>query len=460
MHELCYQALNALIDFNLKLPDSDAWDGEFRDGLSDLISGIAPESGRPASDVLDQAVNEIFPFTLKNAHPKCFGFVPSSPTWPSVVADLLASGFNPNACTWLVASGPTHVELEVIDWIKSWIGYPESAGGLMTSGSSVASIEAFAAAREASGNPDKATVYLSDQTHGSLIRAARVIGISPDRIRIIPSDDDFAVDLDELNTAVCDDLANGFHPILLSANAGTTATGTVDPLERIAQLCEKHGIWFHVDAAYGGFACVTQQGKQILRGIDRADSITLDAHKWFFQSYESGVLLVRDNASLEQCFGMRPDILQDTVWGANHPNIANRGVQLTRSFRALKLWMSIHVFGLQAFRGAIESGMTIARQAERYIDSSATLEKMNNVVLSVLCFRFNPKSATLSEAEIEEKNRAILVRVFWDDNAFISSTLLRGTFCLRMCIVNHTTTWNDVEETLKAIENFGSQSLK
>ena len=255
------------------------------------------------------------------------------------------------------------------------------------------------------------------------------------------------------------DRAAGFNPIAVCANAGAASTGAIDPLEAMAGFCEAEGIWLHVDAAYGGFAIVTNQGKGLLRGIERADSIGLDAHKWFFQPYEAGCLLVKDGRTLERAFEVHHDVLQDTIWGADHPNFADRGLQLSRSFRALKVWMSIQTFGMGAFRRAVSKGMELAARAEEYVQASPTLEIMNPASLGIVCFRVNPTDADLNKEALEEINRNVLARVFWEDPAFISSTLLRGTFSLRLCIMNHTTTWDDVRQTLEAIERFGRDAL-
>ena len=359
MLDLASNVTEILVDRIKALPAEDAWDGEFRQELDDLLMQPAPEGGRPAAEVIEQAASGILSLALRHQHPRCFGFVPSSPTWPGVLADFLAAGFNNNICTWLVASGPSQIELVVIDWVRNWLGYPETSGGLLTSGSSAGSVEAFVAAREAAGHPELATVYMSDQSHYALVRAAMVVGVRLECIRKIPSDESFCLDMEALANAVAEDRAAGFSPILIAANAGTTGTGAVDPLEAMADYCEANSIWFHVDAAYGGFACVTERGRKLMQGIERADSITLDAHKWFFQPYEASILMVKDLRTLEDVFGMCPDILQDTVWGANHPNIANRGIQLSRSFRALKIWMSVQTFGMAAFRKSVLNGFEL-----------------------------------------------------------------------------------------------------
>ena len=459
MLDLARRAAELVVERIESLPGENAWEGEFRQALEDQLMEAPPEDGRPAAEVIERAAREVLPLTARNDHPRFFGFIPSSPTWPGVVADFMAAGYHINQCTWLVASGPSQLELVVIDWFRRWIGYPEGAGGLFTSGGSAASVDAFVAAREAAGHPERATLYMSDQSHSALSRAAMIVGVRRDRIRMVPSDSHFRMDMDALARAVAEDRDAGLTPIAVAANAGTTGTGAIDRLEEMADFCAAEDLWLHVDAAYGGFAVVTERGKGLLRGIERADSIGLDAHKWFFQPYEAGCLLVKDENTLKDAFAVRPDILQDTVWGANHPNFSNLGLQLSRSVRALKVWMSVQTFGMAAFRRAVSKGMELSARAEEYVQASPLLEALSAASLGIICFRVDPAEGTLEEAALEEVNRIVLARMFWDDRAFMSSTMVRGTLALRMCIVNHTTTWDDVRETLEAVERFGKEAL-
>ncbi|MYH48134.1 MAG: aminotransferase class I/II-fold pyridoxal phosphate-dependent enzyme [Gammaproteobacteria bacterium] len=458
MLALARETAELLVERIANLPSEGAWDGEFKQGLDHLMVE-PPEDGSPAADVLRRATRDILPLTLRLDHPRCFGFVPSSPTWPGVLADFIAAGYNANTISWLVASGPSQIELVVVDWMRRWLGYPGSAGGLMTSGGSAAALDAFVAAREAAGNPERAAVYMSDQSHSAQIRAARIVGVRPECVRRVTSDGHFRLDMEALADAVAGDRAAGLHPIAVCANAGAGSTGAIDPLEPMADYCEAENIWMHVDAAYGGFAAITEKGRKLLKGIERADSIGLDAHKWFFQPYEAGCLLVKDAETLEHAFRVPHDMLQDSVWGANHPNFSDRGLQHSRLFRALKIWMSVQTFGMAAFRRAVSLGMELAGRAEDYISASPVLEGMTRASLGIVCFRVNPTGGGLDEASLDAINRKVLSRVFWEDRAFMSSTLVARRFALRMCILNHTTTWDDVRETLKTAERFGTEAL-
>ena len=372
----------------------------------------------------------------------------------------MSAAFNINNCVWLISSGPSAIELLVIQWFRSWIGYADTAGGTFTSGGSAAALDAFVAAREHAGSPQNATVYMSDQSHSAQIRAAKIIGVHRDNIRLIPCDDEYRMDQDLLATQILEDRDQVFHPIVVSANAGTSNTGSIDPLHAIADLCERENVWFYVDAAYGGFAIVTPRGNQLLDGIERADSVSVDAHKWFFQPYEAGCLLVKNLEKLEKPFEFKHDVLQDTIWGANHPNFSDRGSQLSRSTRAIKVWVSVKTFGMRLFRETISRNMDFALTAEDYVERSTTLELLCPVSLSIICFRVNPGSANLDEEALNDINYAVLYNMFWNDRAFLSSTTLNEKTTLRLCIVNHSTTWEDVLETLKHIEQFGLQTIE
>ena len=458
MRKLAERVTEVLVDRHATVSSTLAWDGEFREILEKELGGPPPEHGRAAEAVIEQVVQHVLPYAARLDHPRFFGFIPSSTTWPGVLADFLASGYNINSCTWLVSSGTSQLELVVTDWMRSWIGYPETAGGLLTSGGSAASVEALVAAREAAKSPMQPAVYMSDQSHSALKRAAVIIGVPRENIRLVPTDEDFRLDVIELKRLVGEDRSAGVKPIAVCANAGSPSTGSIDPLKSLADFCSSEGIWLHVDAAYGGFALLTEEGKSLLEGIDRADSVGLDAHKWFFQPYEVGALLVKNMAHLEDVFSMKHDVLQDTIWGANHPNFADRGLQLSRTARALKVWMSVHTFGLAEFRSAIQRGMVFALRAVSYIESNPTLELMTQASLSIVCFRVNPGDG-IDEESLDEINRKVLALLFWDELAFISSTTLKGVFSLRMCIINHTTTWEDVQNSLDRVVQLGTDAL-
>jgi glutamate/tyrosine decarboxylase-like PLP-dependent enzyme len=372
---------------------------------------------------------------------------------------MLATGFNVFQGTWLESAGPSQLELVVMDWFREWLGFPEQGGGLLTSGGSAANLGALVAAREWAGNPDRPILYVSDQGHSSLERAARIVGMPHEDVRRIPTDADFRIDVSALRRAVKEDRAAGYDPLFVCGNAGATNTGAIDPLSSLAEVGREEGLWFHVDGAYGGFAILAPRERDAFSGIEAADSVTLDPHKWLFQPYETGCLMVRDTRLLEKAFRILPEYLQDTALGREHVNFADRGIQLTRGFRALKVWMSIQTLGLKAFREAIQVGIDHARDAEEYIHRSTHLEMLGPASLGIVCFRFHDPELSLGAEELENLNLAIQEEIVGSGQAMMSSTRLRGIFSLRLSILNYRSTWEDVRQTLETVMNVGRRRV-
>jgi glutamate/tyrosine decarboxylase-like PLP-dependent enzyme len=457
MRRLADAATASLVARFEGLRESAPWRGAARAALEPLLAGPPPEEGQDPLAVLQRAVEDVLPVAARVDHPRFLAFVPSAPTWPGVIADYLAAGFNIFQGTWLGSAGPSQVELVVIDWFRQWIGYPASAGGLFTSGGSAAILDALVAAREHAGAPERPALFMSDQTHSAVERAARIIGLRADGIFKLPSDAQYRLSPAALADSIRAARAAGFSPVAVCANAGTTNTGAIDPLPEIADVCAAERIWLHVDGAYGGFAVLSERGKGLLEGMERADSISLDAHKWLYQPFEAGCLMVRDVATLTRTFGVNPDYLQDTQLGLEQVNFADRGYQLTRSFRALKVWMSVQTFGLGAFRAAIARTIELAERAGEKVRRHADLELLSPPSLGVLCFRYRPAGPGWSEDELAKLNETIQQRVIDSGTAMISSTRLRGAWSLRLCILSHQTTWDDLEQTLERIASFGRE---
>ena len=459
MRRLGYAAVDLIVERWTTLRDDPAWAGATREEMEARFRETAPEEGSPPLDVMERAAKEVLQYAGRNDHPRFFAFVPSSPTWPTVMADMLAAGFNVFQGTWLESAGPSQIELVVLDWFRDWLGLPATTGGIFTSGGSAANLDALVTARASRGYPADAVLYQSDQAHSSLARAARIAGFRPDAVRSIPTDDEYRLDLDALRHVIHRDRAAGLNPLLVTANGGATNTGVVDPLRELGELCREEGLWMHVDAAYGGFAVLTEEGRIALDGIDLADSVTLDPHKWLFQSYETGCLLVRNTSDLDAAFSTSPEYLQDTQMGRDHVNFGERGLQLSRSFRALKVWMSIKSFGVGAFRSAIQASIDLAREGERYVLDSTSLELLSPATLGVVCYRFDPPDHSLEPAGLEELNVRIQERIVASGYAMVSSTRLRGAYSLRICVMNCTSTLEDVLGTLRRVEEIGWELL-
>ena len=329
------------------------------------LGGGPPEEPAGYAAVLERVMRDVLPFTSRTDHPGYFAFVPSFTSWPAALAELTAAAANPYCGAWMESAGPTQVELEVIDWFRGWLGLPPGTAGLLVTGGSAANLTALLVAREAAGGPSADSVlYVSDQAHSSLARTARAMGLAAGQVRVLPTDGRWRLAPETVAAAVRRDRDSGRVPFALCASAGSTNTGAVDPLDRLADVCAAERLWLHVDAAYGGFAALTGKGRALLAGLDRADSVTLDPHKWLFQPMECGSVLVRDGALLERTFAIHPDYLDDLgARGDGEVNLADRGLQLSRGFRALKVWMSVQTFGVAAFRSALQNGLDLAELA-------------------------------------------------------------------------------------------------
>ncbi len=452
-----YEAIDRIVERWRALGDGPAWRSATRDVTEPLLDGPPPEEGTELEGLLATIAEDVMPLAGRIDHPRFMAFIPSSPTWASFLASVLTDGYNVFQGTWLESAGPSQIEVTVTDWFRRWMGYPAEAGGLFVSGGSAANLIALVAAREAAGNPERGTMYLSDQGHSSLLRAARIAGIPDDRVRIVPTDDRARIRPDRLRRAIRRDKARGSRPFFLVGSAGATNTGAIDPLSELALVARAEGLWFHVDAAYGGFAALDPESRPRLEGVERSDSVTLDPHKWFFQPYETGCLLVRDVARLEEAFRIAPEYLQDAEWGPKNVNFSDRGIQLTRSFRALRVWLSVHRYGLAAHREAIARAIAIARRTADRVSEEAELELLAPHSLGIVCFRYRGAGAALAEAELGTLNGRIQASVVESGHAMISSTVLNGRFSLRFCVMNARTTERDVHGVLDRILRVGRE---
>jgi glutamate/tyrosine decarboxylase-like PLP-dependent enzyme len=419
-----------------------------------LIDRGAPGEGTEFETLLATLRDGVFPHAAREPHPGFIAYVPSCPTFPAVLGDWLATGFNFFAGVWPVAAGPNEIELVVLDWFRQWLGMADGTGGLLTSGGSGANLTAMIAARHRATAGDasiiaKLTVYASDQVHSSVTRAAWLAGIPRENVRLLASDDECRLRVDALRGAIASDRASGLTPLMVVANAGTTNTGSVDPMHEIAALCEQENVWMHVDAAYGGFAVLTDSGRRALAGIERADSVTLDPHKWLFVPFECGCLLVRDPQRLKSAFQILPEYLADVQGGHEAVNFADYGEQLTRYSRAIKVWMSVRYFGTDAIRDAIDRGMMLARRLEERIRETPELEIVSPARFGIVCFRARPRQ--VDAADLDALNERVLARVVGEGRYFISSTRLRGAFSLRACILGFRTAEEDVDGLVRAV---------
>ncbi len=412
------------------------------------LGGGPPEEPAGYAAVLERVMRDVLPFTSRTDHPGYFAFVPSFTSWPAALAELTAAAANPYCGAWMESAGPTQVELEVIDWFRGWLGLPPGTAGLLVTGGSAANLTALLVAREAAGGPSADSVlYVSDQAHSSLARTARAMGLAAGQVRVLPTDGRWRLAPETVAAAVRRDRDSGRVPFALCASAGSTNTGAVDPLDRLADVCAAERLWLHVDAAYGGFAALTAKGRALLAGLDRADSVTLDPHKWLFQPMECGSVLVRDGTLLERTFAIHPDYLDDLgARGDGEVNLADRGLQLSRGFRALKVWMSVQTFGVAAFRSALQTGLDLAGLAGSLVREHPHLTLLAPAELGIICFRREWPGC--DEAETERRGLELIDALERTGQALVSSTRLAGRHAIRLCVLNPTSTEADVRSVI------------
>jgi len=425
-----------------------------RELAEQMMNVPAPTAPQAADAILREFSDTIEPYPFGNGHPRFWGWVNSPPAVMGVFADALAAAMNPSCAGGNHAA--IYVERQVIGWLREILGFPASAMGLLVSGGSMATLTALAVARHtkcgvdvrADGLRAAATpfaFYMTDQGHTCARKAIELLGFGHRTIRTIPTTDEYRMDVDALNRVIVDDVTNGVTPVAVVATMGTTNTGSIDDLEGIADVCARHAVWMHVDAAYGGPAVLLPQFAAAARGLARADSAALDPHKWMFVPVEAGFVAVRDADAMRSAFSLVPPYIRTAgsptgVYGL--PWFSEYGFQQTRGFRALKVWMTMKQFGLDGLRAAVAENIALARYLAERIAALPQFELVSTGELSVVCFRDRADDAT---------NRALLDRLQLGGDVFITSTELGGRFVLRACIVNHRSTRADVDRLIAAI---------
>jgi len=448
MRVLGYLAVDMVVDHLVNRDREPAIAERSRAELERLIGGPLPEEPGDARAALETIRKSIFTSMQHGDHPRYFSRVPGPSSFAAVVGDWLAIGFNAMAASWGGGSGPTVAELVVLDWLRQMLGLPPQSDGILVSGGSMANFTAFAAAFAMKG---KGRVYLNDQTHSSIRRNLEALGLGADDIKVMPTQGSLAYDMTSLRAAIADDRRAGMTPVMIIANAGTTNTGACDPMNEIADLCVAENLWMHVDGAYGGPAAFTVRGRALMQGFERADSLVLDPHKWLFQPYDAGCVLVRHPGALERAFSMNPEYLKDVTGADDEPNLRNRSLELTRRSRAIKLWMTFRTHGARRLVEAIDRGISLAEFAEAEIRRQAeTWELVTPAQIGIVTF-------ALRNAQPGQHAR-LVKEITASGYASLSSTEILGRSVLRLCIINPLTSEDDIRETLRRLAQIASSS--
>jgi glutamate/tyrosine decarboxylase-like PLP-dependent enzyme len=386
-------------------------------------------------------LDDVLAYGLKTDHPRFFAYVPLPGNPLAPLADALSSGHTVFAGTWIASPGAAMAELVTLGWVRELLGLAPTTEGVFVSGGSGANLTALAVALHRAGVEDRSglVLYASGEAHSSVARGAKVVGVP---VRDVAVDGAQRLDLADLDRAVAEDLAAGLRPWCVVASAGTTGTGAIDPLVELRSRCDEHGMWLHVDGAYGAPAAMVPSVRPRFAGLELADSVTVDPHKWMFQTPELGCLLVRDGRLLPEAFAVSPAYLRDAAAGMDEVNFSDRGINLTRQFSALKLWMSLKVYGAEAFREAIAYCLGLAEHAERLLLADPSWEVVTPAQLGIVTFRLAGGPAE------DARTRALVPALTADGLAVLSSTEVGGRVALRMCTDNPRTTPEDVEATI------------
>jgi aromatic-L-amino-acid decarboxylase len=408
-----------------------------------LLQEDLPEEGKAPSAVLEEFRRRIVPFATDLQHPGNFGYIPNSTGVVGIVADLLASTLNQNVSLVRGGASAAAVEDLVVRWLRSLLGLRGDGGGVLASGGSLANLMGLALAREKAARKDGLVFYVSDEVHSSIERGLRFLGVAPEALRRLPADDAFHLSPALLREAAVRDRAAGLTPAAVVATAGTIGSGAVDPLEDLGKVCRDLGLWLHVDGAYGALAAAAPSGSFLRAGLDVADSLSLDPHKWLFVPIDTSCLLVKDVESLRRFFTIVPEYLKVSAADQEVAQPMESTIELSRRFRALRLWMSLKVYGAGAIRARIEEHLQLARSLASWIEADPRFELSAPVETSTVAFRYVP-SRDLSAGELDRLNEALFERLNREPGLFLSRNRLRGRFTLRACITGLRTREEDV----------------
>ncbi len=408
-----------------------------------LVDEPLPEDGRGEEDSLRFFFDRVVPGMTRVNHPRFHAYIPCPSSFAGALGEMLSAGTNPFVGSWLGGATVSSLELTVLRWVAEMVGWPADAAGLLTSGGSMANLSALAAARAKFGHEtlDAGRIYVSEEGHASMDKAAGILGYAAESIRRVPVDDRLRLSPDALRNLVEEDRVAGHLPFFVCANAGTTNTGAVDPLEEIADLGRELGLWFHVDAAYGGFAALAEQGRALLAGMDRAQSLTLDPHKWLYAPMGTGCVLVKDATALEAAFSAHGDYLQDLP--PDEVNFLDRGPELSRPGRVLAVWMLLRSVGRRALAAQVEKDLRLARLAADLIREDARFELVDEPQLGVVAFRHRSGSGETEEVRAA-RDLALMERTLEEGTLMLSTTVTGGRNAMRLVVMNHRTTEDDV----------------
>ena len=432
------------------------------------FKGPVPLDPQPLEGVYQEFLENVLPYPVGNIHPRFWGWVFGTGTASGALAELLAATMNTNSGDLDNHSG-IHVETQVLNWIKEALGFPMAASGQITSGCSAANLIALTVARNAKAGfdlrreglgsaPQKMTLYASQEIHSSIQKAVEILGLGSESLRQVPTDEEFRIDLRALEAAIAEDRQRGYRPFCVVGAAGTVNTGATDDLQALADICQREGLWLHVDGAFGAWVKLVPILKHLVAGMERADSLALDLHKWMYMPYEIGCVLVRDAETHRNTFTLTPAYLSSEksgggLTGGDLPWLTDYGFELSRQFKALKAWMSFKEHGLRKYARLIEQNVEQAGYLGELVEAAPDLELLAPVSLNVVCFRY-ARTGT-DETALDALNKEILVELQEQGIAVLSGTTVRGKYALRAANTNHRTRREDFDLLVREVRRIG-----
>jgi aromatic-L-amino-acid/L-tryptophan decarboxylase len=464
LNEISSQATRLVFEYLTTIAERPVRAENYAGKTTGSIDVELSREGVPLQKLISEC-RTIMDLNRHNGHPRFFGYVASPATPIGAYADLIASALNANITCWRSAAAGTEIERMVVRWLGSLIGYDENAKGLLTSGGSMANMIALliASRRKAGVNAAQQglwnsgppmTVYASEEVHLSIAKAADILGFGRDQVRVIQCDERLRMRVDLLRQSIDADLREGLRPFCVVGSAGTVNTGAVDPLNEIANVARESDLWFHVDGAYGAPGVLDERKKQLFAGLERADSVSLDPHKWLYVPVDAGCLLFRDDAGPRAAFSTDDADYIKTHGYKDDEAFAfwDYGVELSRRFRALKVWLTLQYYGTRRIAAAISDDISLAAYLGEVVSNTGDFELLAPVELSICCFRYVPESG-MSDVELDLLNERIMGAVQKGGEAYISNATVKGRFALRACITNFRTTKSDIDQTVEAIRD-------
>lgn len=458
-----HNMLDDMIDHMQSYREQSVWQ-PVPDEVKEALSTPLPQTPQSLESAHQEFMENVLPYPLGNPHPRFWGWVIGTGTPLGAVAELLAGALNPQLGGGEHA--PLYVELQTIEWLKEWLGYPQSASGVMVSGASMANLIGMTVARNDKADFDirarglqsgqsRMIMYTSAEGHSCHQKNVEMLGIGSDSLRFIPVNDQFQMDIDALEQAIAEDKRAGYQPICVIGTAGTVKTGAFDDLNAIADICEREDIWFHVDGAFGAFATIVPTHKHLADGMERADSLAFDMHKWMSLPFEVACTLVRNNKAHYDAFTLTPDYLTHGKRGASSAQhwMSDYSIQLSRNFRAFKVWLSLKVQGTEAFTRVIQQNCEQTQYLAQKVIESDELELTAPVPLNIVCFRYIREG--LSDEELNALNEELLLQLQESGVAVTSNATIDGRYSLRMAHVNHRSTYADFDVLVDKVLELG-----